>query len=118
MHTSNPTLRSVLGEKLAPNYMAAYKDTLRIGTDFELRTQSFFASQGYFVVRSAESRGPADLVCLRLDEILLIQCKGGVGRIHDAERIRLIKVAEMIHAKAMLAQEGGDGAVLLTELKH
>src|SRR5436309_12747800 len=52
----------------------------RRGADFERRVKRRLERDGWFVVRSAGSRGPLDLVALRRDghggcEVRLIQCK-------------------------------------------
>jgi len=52
----------------------------RRGADFERRVRRHLERDGWFVIRSAGSRGPLDLVALRRDghagcEVRLIQCK-------------------------------------------
>ncbi len=57
----------------------------RLGADFENRTRDRFEEAGYYVVRSAGSRGVADLVVFdvtadrvsRFPAPLMIQCKRG-----------------------------------------
>ena len=45
------------------------------GAQFERRTRKFLEAQGWTVFRSAGSKSPADLICLRMGEVLLVQCQ-------------------------------------------
>jgi hypothetical protein len=47
----------------------------RLGADLELAAKHLLEANGYFVVKSAGSKGKADLVALKRGEILLVQCK-------------------------------------------
>ena len=46
-----------------------------IGRRFEYRIKKWFEDRGFFVVRSAGSRGLADLVAIKGKEVILVQCK-------------------------------------------
>lgn len=45
------------------------------GRSFEHRCREQLQSYGYFVIRAAGSKTPADLVCLAGGTVLLVQCK-------------------------------------------
>ena len=46
------------------------------GRTFEYKVKSFLEGQGYFVVRSAGSHSPVDLVAVdSLGQVLFVQCK-------------------------------------------
>lgn len=79
-----------------------YQRNYRKGRDFEYRTRNLYQQQGYFVLRSPRSLGLVDLVAIKKGEILLIQCKMS-GKLELQKRIELIKLAESIGAKAVLA---------------
>lgn len=50
----------------------------RKGTDFERVVKYYLEGEGYFVVRSAGSHGPVDLVAMKADTpTMLVQCKTG-----------------------------------------
>lgn len=52
------------------------KRMYRLGADFERRVQTLLESKGWQVTRSAQSKGPADLVALKAGETpRYIQCK-------------------------------------------
>lgn len=72
------------------------------GRKFEWRVRDYFRKLGYYVLRSPQSAGPADLIAIKKDErILLIQCKLS-GKMPPAERCVLGTLAESIGAKALL----------------
>ena len=54
------------------------------GEDFEARVKADLESKGWFVVRSAGSRGPADLVAVKATEFEVGSYKG--GRVARADR--------------------------------
>lgn len=72
------------------------------GRSFEYRMRNYYRKQGYFVLRSAQSKGPADLVALKKNEILFIQCKLG-GWINKKEKEKLILLAKSVGAIPILA---------------
>jgi hypothetical protein len=73
------------------------------GREFEYQTRDFFKTQGYFVLRSPHSLGPVDLVALKMNEILLIQCKVAGMYLRPKEKEKLISLAKSIGAKAIVA---------------
>lgn len=83
------------------------------GRAFEYAVRKQFRSAGHFVVRSAGSKGVADLVVLRQNgklgasEVALVQCKAGTG-ISTAESAELAEVAKrtVSHAVAVIKEQG------------
>ena len=64
------------------------------GRSFEYKLRTFFRRKGYFVVRAAGSKGPADLVAVKKGvKTLLIQAKTGSGGIGVEEQNTLFQVA-------------------------
>jgi Holliday junction resolvase len=74
----------------------------RIGRAFEYRVRDHLEKGGYFVVRSAMSHGPVDLVGLKRGVVLLVQCKMR-GRISRGEREALCSLAERVRGLPILA---------------
>lgn len=73
------------------------------GRAFEYRVREYYKHLGYWVLRSPQSRGPADLICLKKGEVLLVQCKLD-GRNHfsrDDEK-QLVELAESVGGRAFL----------------
>ena len=80
----------------------------RRGTDFERRVRRRLESEGWFVVRSAGSRGPVDLVAVRRNghggcEVRLIQCKAGQPHFTLNDWSLLVQAALDAGATAWLA---------------
>ena len=70
------------------------------GYNFEQRVKRYFEKKGYYVVRSAGSKGQIDLVAIptlnssiRASDVLLIQCKHG-AKISKKERDELLDLAD------------------------
>ena len=74
-----------------------------LGRQFEYRTRDIFEQAGYFVFRSAQSRGVADLIAFKKDEVLFIQCKRS-GGIDKAEVMKLINQCREIGVTPLLAE--------------
>jgi Holliday junction resolvase len=45
------------------------------GAAFERKIKKQYEAEGYYVIRSAGSKGPLDLVALKHDSFVFIQCK-------------------------------------------
>ncbi len=72
------------------------------GRRLEYDAKRYFEERGYLVVRSAGSKSPVDLVCLRAGEpTLLVQCKYGQCRMSRAERNDLIALARRCRCVAV-----------------
>ena len=81
---------------MATNYQRGY--------NFEYRCRKELESKGFFVVRSAGSKGPADLVAIREGKVLLVQCKLDEGLINAKERDKLLDVAAKTFTVPVLAE--------------
>ena len=73
-----------------------------LGRQFEYRTRDLFEKSGYFVFRSAQSRGVADLIAFKRDEVVFIQCKRG-GGINKSETDELMRVCSFLNVTAVIA---------------
>lgn len=98
--------REVLGEKGWMEAVASKKkkqSQYALGRSFEYRTRDIFEKAGYFVFRSAQSRGVADLIAFKKGEVLFIQCKrsGGIDR---AEVNKLLNQCIEIGVTPLLAE--------------
>jgi len=74
----------------------------RKGRAFEYRVKHHLEKGGCFVVRSASSHGPADLVALKGGKVLLVQCKMR-GNLSKVEKAELINAAILAGADCCLA---------------
>jgi Holliday junction resolvase len=81
---------------------------------FESKIARIFKEKGYYTVVSAGSRGVADVVAIRPNEILLIQCKNN-GRLSFDEKQRLKQTASTVNAKGLLATHR-NGRILVKEI--
>ena len=86
-----------------------------LGRSFEYSVRNLLRNHGYFVVRSAQSKGEADLVALASGSVLLIQCKRG-GSIPKSEQESLFALAQRIGAEAILADRKTGRGVNLKRL--
>jgi Holliday junction resolvase len=76
----------------------------RRGYNFEDRCRRALEGQGYVVVRSAGSKGPADLVAMRGGVTLLVQCKLDRRLMGRGERLALLEAAARAGAIPVLAE--------------
>lgn len=67
----------------------------QLGRSFEYRTRDLLLRAGYYVVRSAQSKGLVDLVALSKGRVLLVQCKRG-GLLDKDEWDALFALGEKI----------------------
>lgn len=72
------------------------------GANFERTVKADLEGQGYFVVRSAGSHGAVDLLALRLDDQLAVQCKIN-GKMTPNDRKKLLAVANVCRLKPVKA---------------
>ncbi len=86
------------------------------GRAFEYRVRDYFIERGYFVLRSAGSRSPLDLVCLKAGEMIIVQCKRD-GRLGKVEREHLIALGEEFGCQVQLVSREGR-KLKLQEVKH
>jgi len=73
--------------------------------------KAFLERDGFYVIRSAGSHGVADLVAVRVGEVLFIQCKAN-GRLSADERMRLTDAAQRAGAIPVLASKDGRRLVM------
>lgn len=80
------------------------------GRSFEYRVKQLYEKHGWFVIRSAGSKGIADLVAIAPDgmEIHFIQCKKN-GTISKQEKEILTATAYKYNALPILASRGKNG---------
>lgn len=87
------------------------------GRAFEYRVRDDLRKRGYVVIRSAQSKGSADLVAIRQSTsdpsmshwILLVQCKLSTGAVAPKEWNALYGLAGQAGAVPVLAVAGGPG---------
>jgi Holliday junction resolvase len=96
LYISPEKLEPVLESKKGNN------EKYRLGRSFEYRVRDFYKKQGYFVIRSPQSRGPMDLVAIKKGVVLFIQCKIN-GYMQSKEKNALIVLATSCGAKPLLA---------------
>lgn len=89
----------------------------KLGRSFEYTVRNLLRAKGYFVVRSAQSKGAADLVAIKRGIVLLVQCKRG-GVIGKDERVKLHALSEEIGAVAIIADRRTGRGANLHKLLH
>lgn len=77
-----------------------------IGADFERRCKRHFEKLGYYVVKSAGSKGIVDLVCLNRNGNVLVQCRVK-GNLSKDEELELIKLGAITGCRVLLAYREG-----------
>lgn len=77
------------------------------GRAFEYEVKKELERAGYFVIRSAGSHSPIDLVAISLGELWLIQCKTN-AIISKEEENKLLELKKKLNAQIVMAykQEG------------
>jgi Holliday junction resolvase len=80
----------------------------RAGYMLELATRHHLEADGWLVVRSAGSKGPADLIGFRPGETVLVQCKLD-GYLRPGERAAFVEFAAVAGAEALVASWFKDG---------
>lgn len=77
------------------------------GRSFEYRVKKHYERKGYFVMRSAGSHGPADLIALKCHapaaDVILIQCKAGRANPTQKEICRLVKLGWKLNVLTVMA---------------
>jgi len=68
----------------------------------ETKVAKLFRARGYYTTISAGSRGVADVVAIKLGEVLLVQCKSK-GSLSNIEKQTLKELAQRIGAKGFAA---------------
>jgi len=85
----------------------------RAGLVLEHATRHELEADGYYVVRSAGSKGSADLVALKPGEVLLVQCKLD-GRMTPAERASFAELADRLGVLSLVARWHKEGTAART----
>ena len=78
----------------------------RVGMRFELRVRDYFQTGNWFVIRSAGSRSPIDLVAFKGGGVALVQCKTD-GVMSNAERAQLQELARETGCRVYLFSRFG-----------
>jgi Holliday junction resolvase len=87
------------------------------GADFERSTWKDLQKHGWFVIRSAGSRGVIDLMAVAPGpEVLFIQCKRD-GRLSIEDRRDLYNLALAFHATPILAYRDDDKQLKYSEIQ-
>ena len=73
------------------------------GADLERAAKKLLEDGGYYVIRSAGSKGKADLVALKAGETVLVQCKTD-GYVTPADRVAFRKLALLVGATCLVAR--------------
>lgn len=86
------------------------------GRNLEYATRDLLIEQGFWVMRSAGSKTVVDLIALREDHALMVQCKLR-GLISPDERKELLRVAKLIQAVPVVASKvAGSSEILFHQL--
>jgi Archaeal holliday junction resolvase (hjc) len=80
----------------------------RQGADLELAVKHHLQDNGYYVVKSAGSKGAVDLVALKRGEVLVIQCKTD-GYVPPAERMTFRSLAVSVGATCLIGRWHKEG---------
>jgi len=78
------------------------------GRRLEYDAAAALEADGYLVMRAPGSKGCADLIALKMGEVLLVQCKTD-GYLTPAERAELYGAAELVGAVPLSARWVKDG---------
>ena len=76
------------------------------GANFERQVKKDLEAAGYFVVRSAGSKGKIDLVAMRTNDVRLIQCKTN-GVISKTDRRHLREMSRELGIKTYIYEKAG-----------
>jgi len=85
------------------------------GRRFEYKVRDLLKREGWIVFRCAASK-PVDLIALKGDAVVLIECKTGKARLTKDQKRFLRLVAERTKAIVVIAEQE-DGQVLFKVLK-
>ena len=80
----------------------------RNGADLERAAKRVLEDNGYYVIKSAGSKGIVDLAAFKPGEILFVQCKAS-GYVAPAERDKLYDLAKSLYATALTASWRKEG---------
>jgi Holliday junction resolvase len=83
------------------------------GTYYEKRTAERLRDDGYFVLESRGSHGPADLVAVKAGQVLLVQVKKGSATLSDEAWNVLFAEARRVRALPLVADWPARGELRL-----
>lgn len=83
------------------------------GRAFEHYVKSKLEDQGWWVTRSAGSKGEADLIAIQPGKVWLIQAKAGKTKIGGKEKAALIELADSLRVTAVVAFKDKKGKVCI-----
>jgi Holliday junction resolvase len=83
------------------------------GTYYEKRTATRLRDEGYFVLESRGSHGPADLVAVKAGQVLLVQVKKGSAALSDEAWNLLYAEARRVRALPLIADWPARGELRL-----
>lgn len=78
------------------------------GADLERAAKKMLEDNGYYVIRSAGSKGAVDLAALKNGETVLVQCKTD-GYVTPADRVVLRHLAAALEATCLTARWHKEG---------
>lgn len=84
------------------------------GRVLEWKARDLFIQAGYYVIRSAGSKGLADLIALAPGKVVLIQCKRGSARQSPVEANQFKSLSRWLNADGVLYSHPKHGKYLLT----
>lgn len=91
---------------------APHQSKYRLGRSFEYRVRDALKAKGFIVLRSPRSGSPIDLVAVRKDGVLFIQCKRG-DSLNPAGWNEIYKLAVSVNATPIMASTPqGRGMIL------
>ena len=80
----------------------------RMGYNFECRVRDWLRDHGWVVFRTGGSRWPVDLVAMKADQTVLIQCRAS-GRLSPREREELGFLGALLLVRVVMASREGTG---------
>lgn len=86
------------------------------GRSFEYQVARYLESLGYVVVRSAGSKGPADLVAVRPGEVLFVACS--IGGVKKPSRDALLEACRRAGATPVLARRDRGVVLEIADALH
>ena len=84
----------------------------RRGANFERRVRHIFEEDGYQCWRSAGSKSPADIICLRRGELILIQCQTN-SYFPPGKRQQLEELVRENNCQGRLVHREGRGKIVM-----
>lgn len=80
------------------------------GRRFEYKVKKELEEQGYYVIRSAGSRGVFDLIAIKWDEVLGIQCK--LGKVSEKEIKEMFEVGSKYGIIPVIVTKDGTKVIM------